>query len=588
MMMNVKKRHSNQIMWYSIANWTALVSGVFTLVVSVLLMANFIAWQSGVPENERFYSQDLVEKKALLSQDPNNEQIKTDIRELDLQLRQDFFQRLYFSAYGKYLLLGGLTVLILSLKRLHANQKKPGKPNSNSKDPAFEAVNRKQARIAVIVFGGIVIVGMASFSLPQTTDIPLPSSESAASGEEASSQLAAFPSREELEKNWPRFRGAYGLGISNHERIPTSWNEESGEGIVWKTEIALPGNNSPIVWGDRVFIAGGEETQKEVYCYSLANGELLWKNKVDNIPKNTDEEPMIFEDTGYAPSTMACDGSRVYAIFPNGDLICFDFDGNRVWAKNLGIPDNPYGYATSLAMYQHLLLVQYDQGREDDEASVLYAFDGKTGNTVWQMRRPVASSWTTPILIDTGQGEQLITCSDPWVISYEPATGKELWKAELLGTDLAPSPTFENNMVIVLKPNEILYAIRPDGQGNVTETHVVYEKDCPAPDICSPVAKDGLIFLAGSSGDLGCYDATDGELVWEHFFDDFFMASPTIVGDFIYLFGDQGNAYRVKVAREFEVSEPSKLNDTIVATPAFVDGYIVVRGEQNLYCLGTK
>jgi len=422
----------------------------------------------------------------------------------------------------------------------------------------------------------------------QRSETPFPASESQASSATSAVQVAEYPSPEEMQKNWPRFRGPGGLGTSAYDRVPIHWDGKTGDGVLWKTEILLPGNNSPIVWGDRVFISGADEKKKEVFCYSLQSGELLWRSAVDNVPGSPAESPVIFEDTGYAPSTMACDGSRVYAIFPNGDLIAFQFDGKRAWAKNLGVPESPYGYASSLALYQDLLFVQYDQGGKEDGKSMLYALKGKTGELAWQSQRPVGSSWTTPIVIDAGKGKQLVTCSDPWMIAYEPGKGEELWRANLLGTDLAPSPTFAADKIFAVKPNEKLYAIRPDGRGDVTNSpNIAWSKDCPAPDICSPVSNGELVFLI-AGGYLTCYDAQTGEMVWEHSFDETFQASPSLAGGWIYLLSESGNAYRVKAAREYEESPKSLLDEWLRASPAFMDGRIVIRGDRNLYCIGDK
>jgi outer membrane protein assembly factor BamB len=283
---------------------------------------------------------------------------------------------------------------------------------------------------------------------------------------------------------------------------------------------------------------------------------------------------------------MACDGKRVYAIFVDGDLVCLDLDGKTVWSKNLGMPDSIYSFATSLVVYRDLLLIQYDQGDVGDGLSVLYALECKTGRIVWRTARPVGGSWTSPILIDTGDEEQLITCSDPWIIAYNPATGQELWRADLLGMDLAPSPIFAGGMVFVIKPNEMLVALRVDGRGDVTKTHVVWSDDFPAPDICSPVSDGELIFLLGTAGTLSCFEVEDGTLCWEHELDDMFQASPSLANGWVYLVSEKGVTYRVKAAKTFEEAGTSRLDDLFTASPAFMDGRIFIRGDLSLYCIG--
>ncbi|MBN2327280.1 MAG: PQQ-binding-like beta-propeller repeat protein [Candidatus Omnitrophica bacterium] len=576
----MRKKNPADSAHYATARNIAVASGVFSLIVAALLVVNYIADMSGLPEKEAIYSAQLEEKKALLKQNPRDEELKEEIRRLDLEMRQNFFERKAFSDRGKYLLLIGAAIFLLAAKKI-ASLQKPARPKPRSKDPFIEEKRKRQARRAVGVMGCIILSGFLALASLSRLELEPPSSE------EAVAPVIEYPTKEELQQNWPRFRGYGGLGLSIHENTPTAWDGESGEGILWKTELQLPGVNSPIVWGDRVFLSGADENAKEVYCYSLETGALLWKNPVENVTGNTGEKPRIFEDTGYAASTMACDGARVYAIFPDGDVICFDLDGKRIWARNLGLQENVYGYATSLVFYRNLLLIQYDQGDVDDDLSVLYALEGKTGQTVWRTVRPVAGAWTTPIIISAEGGDQIVTCSDPWVIAYELEAGTELWRADLLDTDLAPSPIFAQGLVFAVLPNETLYAINPNVRGDATESGVVWSKDCPAPDICSPVSNGELIFLLGGAGDLGCYDAKNGELIWEHFFDDIFQASPSIAGGWIYLLSEEGVMYRVKAARELQLAEStSKVDEWVRSSPAFMDGRIVIRGDKNLYCVG--
>lgn len=585
----MKKNNSNNHFGDSSLKGIAVVSGVFSLAAAVLMVFNHVAIQSGLPEKEAIYSETLVQKKAQLAQNPTTEELIKEIRRLDLDLRQNYFQRRDFSRRGKYLLLVGVVIFFASLKTLVSRQKKPARPKSRSKEPDFESRNRKLERRAIHVLGASIIGGVLAAYAMQRSETPFPASKSQEPNVASAAPAAEYPSPDEIQKNWPRFRGPGGSGISAYDRVPTHWNGQTGEGVLWKTEVLLPGNNSPIVWDDRVFISGADEKQKEVFCYSIQSGELLWRSAVDNIPGSPGKSPVIFEDTGYAPSTMACDGSRVYAIFPNGDLIAFHFDGQRAWAKNLGVPESSYGYASSLAFYQNLLLIQYDQGGKEDEKSTVYALEGKTGEIVWQSKRQVGSSWTTPIVIDTGKGNLLVTCSNPWVIAYEPGTGEELWKAKLMGADLAPSPIFAAGKIFAVKSNEILYAISPDGRGDVTDSpSIVWQKDCSAPDICSPVSNGELVFLVNSGGVLSCFDAPTGEMVWEHTFDDTFQSSPSLAGEWIYLLSENGNTYRVKAAREYEESQKSFLDEWLRASPAFLDGRIIIRGDRNLYCIGGK
>ncbi len=584
--MNEKIKNPKMTPWYLTAKGAVIVSGVFSILAVGMLLWNYVIDKAGLPDKEQIYSSELVEKKALLAQDPLNEELKKEIRNLDLELRQGYFQRKAFADRGRYFLLIGIVIFLFAIRQVAAIHKAPFKKWSRLKEPEFEINKKAQARSAISVMGLILLGGAVTLALLPTVDLTTLSSEMANAEEPT---LPDYPAMEEIQQNWPRFRGPGGLGISYHERAPTSWNGETGEGILWKTEVPRTGPNSPIVWNDRLFFTGGDQMNKEVFCFSTATGDLVWSRRVENVPGNPGKELNVLEDTGFVAPTMACDGSRVYALFADGDLACFDFNGKQVWAKNLGTPDNIYGLASSLAAYQNNVLIQYDQGTEEDTKSKLIALEGKTGVIAWQATRPVANAWTTPVLAQTDSGEQIITCSEPWVIGYEPNEGKELWRANLMGTDLAPSPIYAQGLAIVVQPSEAMFAIRTDSQGDVTDTpQVAWIKDCPAPDICSPVSNGELIFLLGSMGELGCYETKTGEMIWEEIIDDSFQASPTIAGGWLYLLSEEGVTYRVKAAREYEAAGTSPLDEWLRASPAFMDGRIYIRGDRFLYCIGSE
>ena len=392
------------------------------------------------------------------------------------------------------------------------------------------------------------------------------------------------PSTDEWAKNWPVFRGPYGNGFIESGNYPVKWDGGSGENVLWKTEIPLPGWNSPVVWGDRVFVSAADEKSREVYCLDASSGKILWKTPIEMIAKQAD----VFEDTGYAPSTMAVDGKRIFVIFPNGDLACLDFEGKRIWTRGLGLPENMYGHASSLAMFRSLLIVQFDQGSDDDGKSAVLALQGGTGEVVWYGKRPVGNSWTTPIVINTGQRLELITSANPWVVSYDPMNGSEYWRADLMSGDVAPSPIYSGGFVLACNTGAVMAAIKPGGQGDVTKSHVAWKSSDGLPDMTSPAANGELVFLITSEGTLTCLDCKTGDLVWEHSFDKSFKASPVIVGKHVYLQDEDGVMHIISVGREFKEEYKSVLSEKIGSTPAFVGGRIFIRGEKHLYCIGAK
>ena len=392
------------------------------------------------------------------------------------------------------------------------------------------------------------------------------------------------PSTDEWAKNWPVFRGPYGDGFIESGDYPVKWDGGTGEHVLWKTEIPLPGWNSPVVWGDRVFVSSADKDSREVYCLDASSGKMLWKAPIEMISKQAD----VFEDTGYAPSTMAVDGKRIFVIYPNGDMACLDFEGKRIWTRGLGLPENMYGHASSLAMFRSLLIVQFDQAGDNDGKSAMLAFQGGTGEVVWYTKRPVGNSWTSPIVINTGQRMELITSANPWVIAYDPMNGNEYWRADLMSGDVAPSPIYSGGFVLACNTGAVMAAIKPGGQGDVTEGHVAWKSSDGLPDITSPVANGELIFLVTSDGNLTCVDCKTGDLVWEHSYGTPFKASPVIVGKRVYLQDEEGVMHIISAGREFKEEYKSVISEKIGSTPAFVGGRIYIRGEKHLYCIGAK
>lgn len=562
----------------------AVVVGVLSLIILALLLSNHLLFRMSDPLD----SKKLMELKDSLRRQPEDDSLKEQIRELDLELRKEYFRRREFSRIGAYLLLGSASVFLIGSGIAASYRKRLPMPQRASEEQDGRAA--ALARQAVAVFGAFAFgFALALVILDNGLQYQVfpDAGDQTASVEQAPAEEPEmpYPSAEEIKRNWPRFRGPGGLGVSNYSNAPVSWDGEAGQGILWKTRIPLPGKNSPVVWGDRVFLTGATEKERAVYCFDANSGEMLWSRPVENVPFSEPEPPEVSEDTGFAAPTLATDGQRVYAIFANGDLICFDFDGNQIWARSLGPFKNVYGYASSLNMYQNLLIVLLDQGGAEDGISEIIGIEGTSGKTIWETDRPVPNSWATPIIIDTGEREEIITCGNPWVIAYEPVSGKELWRAKCLGGDIAPSPVYGNGLVFVTNTYEILAAIRPGGQGDVTETHIVWTAEDGLPDICSPFTNGELVFLLETYGFLTCYDAEDGAKVWEQDLDETFTASPSLAGNNLYFLTDDGIMIIVEAGREFKEVGRSKLGENSEACPAFLDGRIYIRGEENLYCI---
>ena len=560
---------------------TFWVAGLFCLVVGTAMIAGHL----GTRAEDPLKSPLLKEDKDKLRLSPADEPLKQRIRALDLQLRQKYFTQLARTRSGVYLLLGGAAVLVLAAGRAAKCERRPPAPVAKVDDPERARRAAARSRWSVAAAGAAVGALLLVVSFGKTP--PLPKGPAGVdkvlgAGEAEAAPAAASP--EELRHNWPRFRGPEGGGVSAFTNEPVVWDPKTGKGIAWKVPSPANGFGSPIIWGDRVFMSGGDATKREVVCLSVQSGQTLWRQAV--TVQGSPQSVEVPDSTGYAAATMATDGQRVYVIFANGDCAALTLDGKPVWGKSFGALKNPYGFATSLATWQGRLIVLLDQGEPDDGLSKLYALDGRTGRVVWERPRKVGASWASPIVIEAAGKAQVITLAVPWVISYAAKDGTELWRVQGLNGEITPSPIFAGGLVFAPSPSEKLYAIRPDGAGDVTKTHVVWTTEDNVPDVTSPVSNGELLFTLTTGGTLSCLEAKDGKKQWEHDYDMECHASPSLAGDRLYLVGLKGTAVVVEVARQFKELSRAEMGDAFHASPAFAQDRIVLRGVTNVWCVG--
>ena len=562
---------------YQSAVAAAIVVGVFLVIVICLL--GFTFYQVKVTDENRALQLEAMKKQ--LSSQPNDEMLLVQIRDFDLQIRRDTVRRRTFLQRGAFLAMGGLIVFLAALKIAALYNRSLPSPQHNPDLRAQQVQAARQTRFAVTV--GLVVLGSISLFLAMSRPAEFAEVETKPPVKEIT-----YASMEQVNVNWASFRGPSGSGISAYTNIPTKWDGKSGQGILWKSKIELPGHNSPVLWQDKVFITGADETIRMVFCYDASSGKLLWKGDVATARGNTYQLD-IMEGTGYAANTAVTDGQRVCAIFANGDIGCFDYEGKRLWCKNLGEPDSAYGYASSLVAYENMVLVQYDHGDGTDGKSKMFALDWINGSIIWQAPRDVPNSWTSPIVTKVADQYQIITCGSPWVIAYNPKDGSELWRSDCLGGDVAPSPIYVEGKVLAVEPYNQMVAIQAIGAaGDVTETNVLWVAEDDIPDICSPVSNGELVFMLTTDGYLTCYDAADGANVWTQRLREEFHASCSIAGDKLYILSTKGVMIIAGPQRQYTELTRSELAEDCFASPAFADGRIYIRGVENLYCISEK
>lgn len=593
------RSEEKQKQWGSDRLWsrTALVSGIFAILISVLLIANYLQYRKVDPVNMTVMS-GLVSR---LNDNPADSTLRVQIRSLDLLYRKAYFTSQWQIRTGGYFLLIAVALVVISLQIIEYRKKADPLLSSGQED--IMQSQRRKARVWIVAGGGAMLLvaivfaimgsnelgkkfndianGVTSAQEVQAQAVNEPSAPAVQETQQAEQNLAPAETTAETisapvasgNDNFPNFRGTGGTGIISKNNVPESWDGPSGKNILWKTAIPLPGHNSPVVWGEKVFLTGANDQKQEIYCFNRNDGKIIWTTGIGKGNK----KPTVSDYTGYAPSTAVTDGKAVFAIFPTGDMAAVDMNGKIIWEKDFGVPENHYGHASSLMMFEDKIIVQYDQASNPR----VMAVSAKNGQVVWSTSRKVSPSWASPIIVNTGRRNELILVAEPGIASYNPSNGQELWNIEAVGGEVGPSPAYANGIVFALNDNSKLAAVKLGPQPSI-----LWENNEFLADIPSPVATDKYLFVATSYGVLVCYDAVNGTKYWEHSFENNIYSSPMLVNDKLYVLRFDGVMYIIKADKQYQEVGQSALGENCLGTPAYTNGRIFVRGDGNLYCIG--
>ncbi|MGC1273077.1 MAG: PQQ-binding-like beta-propeller repeat protein [Planctomycetaceae bacterium] len=391
------------------------------------------------------------------------------------------------------------------------------------------------------------------------------------------------------EKHWPCFRGPSQQGLVYSEvPIPASWAAD--ENVLWRAGLPGRGNSSPVIWGHRLFVtaegASGDDKEaapdRLLLCFDRRDGSPLWQHAA---PKADTQEGLYWKNT-FASATPVTDGERVIAFFGNAGLVCCDMDGERLWHRDVGTFPTIHGPGTSPVLYRDLVYLIQDQTSGE---SLCAAYDVRTGEQRWKRERPNNSGWSTPVLLRVGDRDELIYNGSFDVTSYDPATGKTLWMLEGTSEEAIPMVVSGGGLIYSTSGrNGPSLAIRPGGNGDVTETHLVWRNKRGAPHVPSPLYHDGRLYFTSDTGIAVCLDAATGDTLWQERLRGRFSASPLLLGTTILFLNEDGVAYMVESAREFRLVGENDLDAITLATPAILDGRIYFRTETHLICVGTS
>lgn len=578
----------------------AIVTAVFMLAMTAMLGVSYYQMQQVSP----LESGVMETLKELNEANGDNEALQQQIRQLDLLSRKAYFVQEGQLKMGTYIALGMACILLLSLNLYYKETK--NLPEKDL-DPIDEWMNKSRARNYLLWAAVIATLVAAAITLLQHVDIkklmeksadteevqtevqgtdveagqePQDDSEAPTDSLASDSTLvetadtALVDDMPELKIASKAFRGNNSSASSSARGLATTWNLSNKKNILWQSSIPKHGYNSPVITGRNVFITGADNSARELYCYDVWTGELKWTVKADKIAGSPSTMPKVNADTGLAASTAATNGEQVCAIFATGDIICADMDGNRLWAKNLGLPDNHYGYASSLLMYGNEVIVQY---QNNNEAKVL-ALNAKTGSQIWSKTSKDKIAWSSPMIATLGGKPALVVMGNPSIAAYNPSNGSELWRVECMSGEVGSSPASAGG--VVFGASEYAKCIAIDGATGET----LWEASDYLPECSSLAATKDLVFCATSYGMVCAYDAKTGEVKKEHDLTTPFYSSPVVADGKVFLFSNSGKAY-IFSASTFDLVTSFETGEKTFATPAFTDGMMIVRTDKSIYCV---
>lgn len=404
--------------------------------------------------------------------------------------------------------------------------------------------------------------------------------------------------------DWPEFRGPFGdghvsaPGDTRVRGLPLEWSETKN--VRWKTRIPHRGWSTPVVMEGKVWVTTATEEGHDFYVLGVdaATGEVRFD---EHLFHSADPEPLGngASMNCYATPSSVIEPGRVYVHFGSFGTAALDTADGRVLWKRDDLPCRHYrGPASSLVLFENLVILTMDG--VDQQYHV--ALDKKTGATVWRTDRSVAwndehvpgqmardgdlrKAHSTPLIVNTGDKLQMLSAGAKAAYGYDPRTGRELWRVQYPDWSAAPRPLFARGVAFIvsgLSKGELL-AVKTDGEGDVTDTHVLWRLKTHVGKYASPILVDGLIYTAAAESFLTCLDAMTGEVIWTERVGGKHAASPVYADGRLYFFSQEGKTTVLRPGRAYEVLATNQLDDGFMASPAVSGKAFFLRTKTHLY-----
>ena len=388
--------------------------------------------------------------------------------------------------------------------------------------------------------------------------------------------------------DWPQFRGPDGNGHSPAKNLPLTWDTTNN--VAWKSELTGKGWSSPALHRGHLYLTASEDAganlSLRVLCHDAATGKQLWSTEaiattpVKHHGKNSQASP-----------TALADGDRLYVHFGHYGTACLDLAGKVIW-KQTDLKYSPvHGNGGSPILVGNALIFSCDGGSDP----FVVALDKASGKVLWKVKRDTTAkknfSFSTPTLIAVNGQQQLITPGSGVVCALDPKTGAELWRCRYgEGYSVIPKPVFGHGMIFLSSGYDkpVLHAIRVDGKGDVTDTHLAWKLEKGAPHTPSPLLVGNEIYLVSDAGIASCLDAKTGTVHWSERVAGNYSASPLLADGKIYLQNETGTGVVLKPGKTFEKLAENPLAEKTLASYAVTDGALFIRTEKHLYRIGGK
>jgi len=382
-------------------------------------------------------------------------------------------------------------------------------------------------------------------------------------------------------EDWPQFRGPTGEGHSTERGLPLDWSESRN--IVWKTPVPGAGWSSPVVADGRVWITAAVGESLRALAFDAATGRELLNVEVFRADRSGNLNPK----NSRASPTPIVDGDRVYVHFGADGTAALTTTGEIVWRTRLRY-ESQHGGGGSPALHDGLLIISCD-GNPD--AAFVVALDARTGKTRWKTSRrsPADQAYSTPLVIRTGGRDAVVSVGAFRAAAYDPATGKEIWRVSYGdGFSNVPRPVYGHGLVYIATgfQQPALMAVRADGAGDVTKTHVAWTLQRGAPHTPSPLLVGDELYLVNDAGIASCVDAKSGALRWQQRIGGNYSASPVYADGRIYFLSEEGVATVIAPGQAFQLLATSRLDGATLASMAISDRSIFIRTNTHLYRIG--